>query len=71
MRDPNRIKPTLKLVEQIWEQHPDLRLGQLLVNAIRPSDPVPEIFYAEDDKLVEDLRRFAELLKQAKGNQAS
>ena len=71
MRDPNRIKPTLELVEQIWEQHPDLRLGQLLVNAVRPSNPVPEIFYAEDDKLVEGLRRFAELMKQAEDDRTS
>jgi uncharacterized protein YihD (DUF1040 family) len=69
MRDPDRIRPILHLVEQIWEQNPDLRLGQLLINAIRPSEAVPEVFYAEDDELVQGLRRLAESLRQPDDDQ--
>lgn len=32
MRNPNRIKPFLNYIEQMWNNNPDLRFGQLLVN---------------------------------------
>lgn len=32
MRDPNRIKRILTLLQQIWEQQPDVRFNQLLSN---------------------------------------
>lgn len=52
----------LELLAEIWKQAPDLRLGQLLVNAARPSGPVPEIFYMEDDRLLDGLREFAAII---------
>lgn len=55
MRDPNRIIPVLDAVREVWERDPDLRLGQLIVNAIRPRHPVPEVFYAEDERVVAGL----------------
>ncbi|MBX9625821.1 MAG: hypothetical protein K2X82_18620 [Gemmataceae bacterium] len=56
MRDPNRIIPVLDAIREVWEQSPDLRLGQLVVNAIRPRRPCPEVFAAEDDRVVAGLR---------------
>ena len=32
MRDKNRIKRVLKLIEDIWIKNPDQRFGQLLIN---------------------------------------
>jgi len=32
MRDIKRIKRILNLIEKIWTENPDLRLGQLLYN---------------------------------------
>jgi hypothetical protein len=32
MRDLNRIKHFLKIMEQIWLKHPDTRFNQLLLN---------------------------------------
>ncbi len=32
MRDPKRIKRILDLIEKLWTQAPDQRLGQLLMN---------------------------------------
>ncbi len=58
MRDPDRIDPILQLLGEVWKQCPDQRLGQLIVNALQPKGPVPQIFYAEDDVLLEGLRRF-------------
>jgi hypothetical protein len=51
MRDPARIEPVLQLVRTLWELNPDWRLGQLLVNVIRPKQSCPEVFYIEDDEL--------------------
>ncbi len=58
MRDPNRIPKVLKAIEQYWEKHPDLRLGQLLSNANsthRARQGLPhsdDVFYLEDDDLL-------------------
>ena len=45
---------------QSWIKRPDLRLGQLIVNAIRASETanVP-LFYIEDDKLESAIVEFA------------
>lgn len=48
MRDPNRIDRILEKLCAIWKTQPDMRLGQLLVNVLRPSQPCPQVFYAED-----------------------
>ena len=58
MRDPARIEVILEEVRRIWTANPDLRLAQLLVNVIRPPEPCPQVFYFEDDKLLERLRAF-------------
>ena len=48
MRDPNRIDRILATLRTEWVMSPDLRLGQLIVNAIRPSRPCPQVFFTED-----------------------
>ena len=48
MRDPDRIDRMIERLRELWHASPDLRLGQLLVNVIRPGEPCPRIFYAED-----------------------
>ena len=53
MKDPKRIKRILKLIEKIWEKCPDLRLCQLIKNAISETD----VYYVEDDRLEELLKR--------------
>jgi hypothetical protein len=57
MRAPERIEPILQLLQQVWLRHPDMRLGQLLVNAIRPREPCPEVFAIEDTVLARRLER--------------
>ena len=57
MRDPKRIKPLLKQIEDYWLKHPDLRLAQLVSNANRTSRvqrslPLDDdVFYLEDHHL--------------------
>ena len=48
MRDSQRIPAILKVLETVWANEPDLRLGQLIVTAANFSGRqvvCPEIFY--------------------------
>lgn len=47
MRDPNRIPWLLEAVQRYWEKNPDLRLGQIVGNMAKGTDP----YYIEDDEL--------------------
>jgi len=51
MRDPKRIPKILKELRKIWEENPDLRLGQLLLNLGF------DFYYLEDDVLIESLKK--------------
>ncbi len=54
MRDPKRIDEMLERIRTIWENSPDLRLLQLLINSL--SRVKPEFFYfVEDDDLIKFL----------------
>lgn len=53
MRDPNRIDQLLARLKAIWERHPDLRLGQLILNVA--SDPV--LYYVEDEELITAMEK--------------
>lgn len=55
MRDPNRIHKVLDYVRRVWERNPDLRLGQLIVNLT--SERFADLFYVEDEQLLDVLRR--------------
>jgi len=58
MRDPNRIEPILSLIREIWYTYPDLRLTQLIMNALKMNqDP----YYIEDEKLEEALKKYKNL----------
>lgn len=50
MRNPNRIPLVLGAIEREWRKNPDLRLGQLIVNAIGRDQKL--IFGCEDDRLI-------------------
>lgn len=58
MRDPNRIYKVCNAIATIWADLPDWRLGQLFNNLQRYVGN--DLFYMEDDKLVETLRKYAE-----------
>jgi hypothetical protein len=61
MRDPKRIEPIIQLLWDVWERTPDLRLGQIIVNAARPNEGCPQILHVEDDKIARGLE---EMLKR-------
>lgn len=47
--DPRTI--TLNKIKEIWDKHPELRLGQLICNVVRD----PQLYYINDEDLVEKL----------------
>lgn len=55
------IKAVIRIIERVWLTFPQLRLSQLLVNAI-PSAELDrrkgDIFYLEDDEIVRWLNEF-------------
>ena len=54
-RDPARIPVMLDAIREQWEKDPDLRLSQLIVNALSPSEPCPQVYYFEDEQLISKL----------------
>ncbi len=55
MRNPARIDGILAAIKAAWQKCPDLRLGQLLVNAAAPKQPCPEVFHIEDQVLADKI----------------
>ena len=54
MRDINRIDLILDRLEILWKKHPDLRLGQLILNVLQD----PALYYVEDEQLIDLLEEF-------------
>ena len=54
MRDPERIPEVLVKLETLWNQVPQLRLGQLIWVLNNNKDP----FYVEDDMLLNEIERW-------------
>ena len=57
-RKRGRISPVIRKLEEVWREHPDLRLGQLLIDCASDKD----LFNLEDDELMEVLERFGDNL---------
>ena len=54
MRDVTRIEPMLEELKSVWEQYPDLRLGQLICDI----GPEEKLFYIEDDLMLERIKKW-------------
>lgn len=54
MRNINRIDEVLNTIREIWRRNPDLRLMQLLCNAVGDG---PWVYYIEEEKLLEALEK--------------
>ena len=59
MRDINRIPKICKELEELWLKHPDLRLGQLILNAFSFKGDSP-LFGTEDENLIKKLKELYE-----------
>jgi uncharacterized protein YihD (DUF1040 family) len=70
MRDPKRILQILATLENVWQDDPDIRLGQLIVTAANLSGRkvvCPELFSLEDEDM---MRGLEELAKRKRSDQA-
>lgn len=62
-RDESRIPQVIEALEARWQETPDQRFGQVVVNLVRrelapdPADEASRLFSLEDDKLLEMLRK--------------
>lgn len=59
MRDKKRIELFLKEIQKYWEQNPDLRFGQLLINVFGLSKK--DVWFLEEN---ETLKLFEEFFKK-------
>ncbi|MCX6318893.1 MAG: DUF1040 family protein [Bacteroidetes bacterium] len=55
MRNPDRIQPTLDKLAEIWKEHPDFRLGQLIMVIAMTGEHNPNLFNMEDDVFLRQL----------------
>lgn len=63
MKDPKRIEKILAIIREIWYANPDLRLTQLIMNALlMKSDP----YYVEDEHLEQMLIKVSKKIKKSK-----
>ena len=68
MRKLSRIKKILRMLEKLWNEYPDMRLGQLLENFIfvkgeRGDNTSVMLFYQEDDDTEEIIELRLKLLE--------
>jgi hypothetical protein len=57
-----RIDPMLAALRTVWQRHPELRLGQIIVNAASlGATPDAPVFYVNDEKMTAGLEKLAEL----------
>ena len=70
MRDINRIPQILNDLKKIWELTPDIRLGQLLLNAVDHNENT--LFYIEDQDLIDRMFHeiYSNLMKEIKNGEA-
>lgn len=70
MRDINRIPQILNDIKRIWELVPDIRLGQLLLNAVDRDETM--LFYIEDQDLIDKMYHeiYSNLMKEFKDGEA-
>ena len=61
-RDPKRIEPTLKKLEEAWKLYPDMRLGQLIAVCAGADN----IFGIEDDIMLEGINKYIDNMTKAK-----
>lgn len=67
MRDPKRINQILGYLALIWQEHPDLQLGELLDNACDFSLNHIDISYMEDSEVIDCLKVYLQEIKVVEG----
>lgn len=55
MRDPNRIKPFLNKLEELWERNSDLRFGQIIY--LLADEIGRDIFFPEEKEWLDCIQK--------------
>ena len=64
-RNPKRIPGIVKELTKIWKKYPQLRLGQLLYNAVYfMQQDFDNLYYMEDNKLIEFLQDYDQKMEK-------
>lgn len=59
MRDQERIPDMLKRIEKIWQEAPDMRLGQLILNVFSLHNGVDSrVYNMEDEEFIQTIEYF-------------
>lgn len=62
-RDPNRIPVVLEKIRKTWEEHSDLRFGQMMMNFYSYLDQKKIHMYGvEDDEFIIEFEKFCDSL---------
>lgn len=56
-KEPGIEEGVINAIMEAWAKYPDMRLTQLIVNAIAPKEPCPEVYNTEDSRLIKLLNR--------------
>lgn len=62
MRDPARIDKIIERLRALWYMNPDSRLGQLVFNVAARARPGKDIFFIEDDVMLDGIEDVIELI---------
>jgi len=54
-KDPKRIDSIMNRLTAVWKHHPELRLGQLILNSLNPKT---DLYYMEDSLLLTELELY-------------
>ncbi len=57
MRDPSRILVFCDRLAKAWQQFPDLRFGQFILNIFYEDGR--DLFYTEDDEMIEIIEKYS------------
>lgn len=68
MRDPERIKPFLKKIEEQWMDNTDFRFGQLIMCITKTEESNPKLFHMEEDEFSEKIEILKKQLKTEHNN---
>jgi len=60
MRNPGRIKIICERLASVWQELPDWRLAQLMMNVISTK----ACFYMEDNEFIDYIEKYIEELKE-------
>jgi hypothetical protein len=57
------MEEALEILARIKKTHPELRLGQILENAMFGGFRTPDLFYKTDEELAKGLQKFEEMIR--------